>query len=273
MPAATFHEHHLDVDAVVVGAGPAGLAAARALSERGVPYRHLEKGSMVGGLVAAYLEPFADRFSLTEDITFNSEVTAVAPLAGDGAPGEDGWRVTTATGEAVTTRNVLVATGHQVSLPFLDPSVLEVTGNELPLYQRVVAPERPGLYLLGFIQTVGTNIALLEHQAQWVADLLTGSVALPEVEQMRRWIRRGQRAMAKRYLRSERHTMQVDDRRYIRAIAQERRRVPGTDLHLAPRPSGAGGGQDGSSPTRGVSGRMSAALRQVSQRAGSRTGR
>ncbi|MFO7960207.1 MAG: NAD(P)-binding domain-containing protein [Nitriliruptoraceae bacterium] len=490
MSTPTFHEHHLDVDAVVIGAGPAGLAAAKALSERGVTYRHFEKGSMVGGLwridndnggaaayatlhlnssrprtsfpshpmpddwpdypshdlVASYLQDLADRFGLTERITFNAEVVAVEPLDGDGPPGADGWRVATATGETVTAHAVLVANGHhgvpkvpelpgtftgtafhshdyreptvfdgqrvlvigvgnsgmdiacdaaplatqvllstrhgvhvipkyvfgkpvdqlsspltahlpfrverklyellmrasvgrpqdrglptpdhrllgahptvssrlydlvghgdievvgdvaslegdkvrfvdgrvepvdvlvyatgyQVSLPFLAPEVLEVRDNELPLYQRVVAPERPGLYLLGFIQTVGANIALMEHQAEWVGDLLTGAAVLPPVERMRDWIRRDRRIMAKRYLRSERHTMQVDYWRYIRAIEHERQRSGETDLRVTPRAAGTVGSDgDAAAPGR-VSDRVSAALRQVSERAATRTGR
>ncbi len=484
MSRSTFPPDHLDVEAVVIGAGPAGLAAAKTLAARGVSYRQFEKGSMVGGLwridndngaaaayetlhlnssrprtafpshpmpedwpdypshdlVASYFQDLADRFGLTERITFNAEVVAVEPLDGDGPPGAEGWQVTTATGETVTTRAVLVANGHhgvprlpelpgsftgtsfhshdyreptvfdgkrvlvlgvgnsgmdiacdaaplaeqvllstrhgvhvipkyafgkpvdqlsspltarlpftveralyellvrasvgrpqdrglprpdhrllgahptvssqlydlvghgdievvgdvealegdkvrftdgrveavdvlvyatgyQVSLPFLAPAVLEVQDTQLPLYHRVVAPERPGLYLLGFIQTVGANIALMEHQAEWVGDLLTGEAVLPSVEEMRDWVRRDRRAMARRYLRSERHTMQVDYWRYIRAIEQERQRKGQAGLRITPRLG------DAVAVTRGVSGRASAALRLVSERAADRVGR
>jgi hypothetical protein len=41
---------------------------------------------------------------------------------------------------------------------------------------------------------------------------------------MQAWIRADRHAMAKRYVRSERHTMQVDFWRYIRAIRQARQR-------------------------------------------------
>ena len=437
---------HLDVDAVVIGAGPAGLAAAKAVRERGLTYRHFEKGSMVGGLwridndndaaaaypslhlnssrhrtqfpsspmpedwpdfpshalVARYFQDFADDHGLTEAITFRAAVTAVTPLAGPGPRGEDlpgahGWEVTTTTGETVTAGAVLVANGHhavprepefagsfhgtrfhsldytdpaifadrrvlvigvgnsgmdiacdaarvaehvllstrrgvhvlpkyafgrpidhlslpasaylpfpverrlyeaitrlavgrpedrglprpdhrlleahptvssqlhdlvghgdievvgdvaalegdavrftdgrvepvdvlvtatgyEVALPFLDPHVLEVRDNELELYQRVVAPDRPGLYLVGFVQTVGANIALMEHQAQWIGDLLTGRCVLPSREEMHRWITADRAALAARYQRSARHTLQVDYWRYIRAIGQERAR-------------------------------------------------
>lgn len=451
---------HLDVDAVVIGAGPAGLAAARALRTRGLSYRHFEKGSMVGGLwridndngaaaaydslhlnssrqrtqfpshpmpddwpdypshalVARYFQGFADDHGLTERITFRAAVTEVAPLdgaPGDGAPGdgwqgggrapdggragEHGWQVTTDTGEQVTTAAVLIANGHHalprepqlegtftgtrfhshtytdpavftgqrvlvigvgnsgmdiacdaaplaehvllstrhgvhvlpkyafgrpidhlslpasaylpfpverrlyeaitrlavgrpedrglprpdhrlleahptvssqlydlvghgdievvgdvaalegdhvrftdgriepvdvlvtatgydIALPFVSEDVLGVHDNALDLYQRVVPPERPGLYLVGFVQTVGANIALMEHQAEWIADLLTGRCVLPAREAMHRWIAHDRAAMAARYQRSTRHTLQVDYWRYIRAIGAERAR-------------------------------------------------
>lgn len=431
----------LDTDAVVIGAGAAGLAAARSLAVRGLSYRHLEKGSMVGGLwqidndnggaaayetlhlnssrprtqfpshpmpedwpdypshelMARYLRDFADHFSLTERITFHTEVTDVRPRPGEGPPGTHGWTVTTSGGETITTRAVLVANGHHgtprrlalpgtftgtrfhahdyreptvfagrtvlvvgvgnsgldiacdaaplaeqvllstrhgvhiipkyafgrpvdqlsspltarlpfrverllyetlvrlsvgrpedrglpkpdhrllsahpsvssrlydavghgdvavvgdivevdgttvrfadgrreevdvlveatgydVHLPFLSADVLEVHDNQLPLYRRVVPVDRPGLFLVGFIQTVGSSVPLMEHQTEWIAEVLTGAVDLPSPAAMRRWIRQDRRAMARRYLRSARHTMQVDYWRYIRDLAEERAR-------------------------------------------------
>lgn len=429
----------LDTDAVVIGAGAAGLAAARSLAVRGLDYRHLEKGSMVGGLwridndnggaaayeslhlnssrprtqfpsypmpadwpdypshalMAAYLQDYADHFGLTERIDVRTEVTSVRPRPGDGPPGAHGWAVTTGTGETITARAVLVANGHHgtprrlsapgsftgtrfhahdyrepsgfagrrvlvvgvgnsgldiacdaapladrvllstrhgvhvipkyafgrpvdqlssplaarlpfrlerllyellvrvsvgrpedrglprpdhrllsahpsvssrlydavghgdievvgdierldgttvhladgrreeidvlveatgydVRLPFLAADVLEVRDNVLPLYRRVVPVDRPGLFLVGFIQTVGANVALMEHQTEWIAEVLTGAVALPTPAAMRRWIRHDRRAMARRYQRSARHTMQVDYWRYIRDLTEER---------------------------------------------------
>ncbi|QKJ19372.1 flavin-containing monooxygenase [Microbacterium hominis] len=46
-PAAV---HPLESTVCVIGAGPAGLAVARALSERGIDYTHLERHSQVGGV-------------------------------------------------------------------------------------------------------------------------------------------------------------------------------------------------------------------------------
>jgi dimethylaniline monooxygenase (N-oxide forming) len=436
-----------DTDVCIIGAGPAGLAAAKALVDRRIAFRWFEKGSMVGGLwridndngaavayrtlhlnssrqrtqfpsypmpddwpdypshelVARYFQDFADRFGLTERVTFDAEVTSVVPLPGPGATGAsgaigaNGWRVATANGEVVTCRAVLVANGHHshprvpalpgafdgtvfhssayrnptvfadrdvlvvgvgnsgmdiacdaaklarrvllatrhgvhvipkyafgrpvdhlstpisaylpfpveralyeavmrlavgrpearglptpdhrlleahptvsaelldrvghgditmtrapvalegdrvrfdddtaepvdvlvyatgydIALPFLAPEVFEVSDNRMPLYLRVVAPDRPGLFFLGFLQTIGANVALMEHQARWVGDLLGGACELPSVAAQRAWIAADERAMAARYVRSERHTIQVDYWRYIRAVRQARLR-------------------------------------------------
>lgn len=121
--------------------------------------------------------------------------------------------------------DVLVyATGYSVALPFLDRALYDPAGNTMPLYQRVLTPKLPGLFFVGFIQTVGSNIPLVEYQSEWVGDLMTGAASLPSEEKIERWIARDQAAMRKRYLRSERHTMQVDFWRYRRALRRCRKR-------------------------------------------------
>jgi dimethylaniline monooxygenase (N-oxide forming) len=163
--------------------------------------------------------------------------------------------------------DVLVyATGYDVTLPFLAPEVLAAPGNVLDVYLRVVPPRRPGLFLVGFVQTVGANIALMEHQAEWVGDLLTGACELPSVEEMEAWIRDDRRAMAKRYVRSERHTMQVDFWRYIRAVRQARRRGAA--------PAGERSGGKAVDTTGRVAARLTAATEPLRRRVGAlRTGR
>ncbi len=138
----------------------------------------------------------------------------------------DGRTVHFADGTSVQADLLVHATGYDVSLPFFAPQVYDPAHNRMPLYQRVLTPERPGLYFVGFIQTVGANVALFEYQAEWVGDLLTGAAVLPGDDEMRRWIEHDQAAQARRYTHSERHTMQVDYWRYIRAIKQERARRP-----------------------------------------------
>ena len=59
-----------------------------------------------------------------------------------------------------------------------------------------------------------------------MADLLEGRVELPDRDRMRRVIEREDRRMAKRYVASKRHTIQVDFLPYMRTLRRERRRWP-----------------------------------------------
>jgi hypothetical protein len=133
----------------------------------------------------------------------------------------DGDKVAFVDGTTEEVDVVVYATGYNVSLPFLE-GVYSTEHNKMPLYLRVVPPDLPGLYFMGFIQTVGSGIPLTEYQAEWVGDLITGEVPMPSRDEMRRWIDADQKAMAKRYVRSERHTMQVDYWRYIKTMKEAR---------------------------------------------------
>jgi dimethylaniline monooxygenase (N-oxide forming) len=142
----------------------------------------------------------------------------------------DGETVWFDDGTSVHADTVVYATGYQVTLPFLDPEVFDCTGNRMPLYLRVVPPQRPGLFFIGFIQTVGSGIPLYEYQAEWVADVLTGAAVLPSPDEMARQITADEAALNKRYVRSTRHTMQVDYWRYIRRMKEARAKVANPSL-------------------------------------------
>jgi dimethylaniline monooxygenase (N-oxide forming) len=138
----------------------------------------------------------------------------------------DGRTITFAEGSSVEADLLVHATGYRVSLPFLAPEVFDPSANWMHLYQRFVAPDRPGLYFIGFIQPVGSSVSLTEPQAQWVADVIMGRAVLPSVEHMHEWIVEDEAAMAARYTASPLHTMQVDYWRYERALRHERARRP-----------------------------------------------
>lgn len=143
----------------------------------------------------------------------------------------DGNRASFVDGASCEVDLVVFATGYRITLPFLDQP--DPPDNRLHLYQRVVDPDRPGLWFVGFIQTVGAGISLFEHQSEWVGDLLTGACRLPSETAMREWIVRDQRTLAKHYVRSARHTIQVEYWRYVHALQAERRR--GAEVNLRKR--------------------------------------
>jgi dimethylaniline monooxygenase (N-oxide forming) len=120
---------------------------------------------------------------------------------------------------------IVYCTGYKISFPFLPAHMISAPDNRIPLYRRVVDPEHPGLYFIGLIQPLGAIMPIAELQSEWVADILEGKVQLPSRAVMRDVIRREDERMAKRYVRSPRHTIQVDFYPYMRTLRRERRRV------------------------------------------------
>jgi dimethylaniline monooxygenase (N-oxide forming) len=120
---------------------------------------------------------------------------------------------------------VVYCTGYKITFPFLGEEVFPVRDNRLPLYRRVVAVERPGLYFIGFIQPLGPIMPIAEAQAEWVADLLKGTANLPSVGEMQAEIGDYEQRMGKRFVASKRHTIEVDFHPYLREIRREQKRV------------------------------------------------
>jgi dimethylaniline monooxygenase (N-oxide forming) len=119
---------------------------------------------------------------------------------------------------------VVWCTGYKISFPFLDPELISAPDNEIPLYLRVVSPEHPGLYFIGLLQPLGAIMPLAEAQSEWIADVIEGKVELPPAEEMQAEIHRDRERMAKRYVASKRHTIQVDFHPYLRRLRRERRK-------------------------------------------------
>ena len=135
-------------------------------------------------------------------------------------------------GTSVEVDTIVWCTGYRVTFPFLSSAVMEVKGNRVSLFRRVVHPEAPGLYFIGLVQPLGAIMPIAELQSEWLADLFEGSAALPEPEVMRREIEREEAAMRKRYVVSTRHTIQVDYYPYMRLLSKERKRRRGVKRTL-----------------------------------------
>jgi dimethylaniline monooxygenase (N-oxide forming) len=120
---------------------------------------------------------------------------------------------------------VVYCTGYEIEFPFLDEGVFAAVENRMPLYRRAVSVENPGLYFIGFLQPLGPIMPLAEAQSEWVADLLSGSAALPPAAEMRQEIAGYERWLGKRYVSSKRHTIEVDFHPYLRQIRRERKRA------------------------------------------------
>jgi hypothetical protein len=63
-----------------------------------------------------------------------------------------------------------------------------------------------------------------EQQAHWVAEQLSGDYVLPDPATLSRMLARQRQELFDRYVRSRRHTMQVDPERYLSELLLERER-------------------------------------------------
>jgi thioredoxin reductase len=135
----------------------------------------------------------------------------------------DGDKVHFVDGTAEQIDAIIYCTGYKISFPFLDGDITAAADNKIGLYRRVVDPDHPGLYLVGLVQPLGAIMPLAEEQSKWIADLLDGTATLPTPAEMRRSIADYDRKIAKRYVASKRHTIQVDFRAYLTEIRRERK--------------------------------------------------
>jgi hypothetical protein len=114
---------------------------------------------------------------------------------------------------------IIYATGYRTSFPFLRREVFAVEDNKpVALYRRIVAPDRPGLYMIGLVQPIGATIPLVEIQAKWLAGVLAGELRLPGREEMQAEIATHRREVERTYVGSPRYTLEVDFRTYARQL-------------------------------------------------------
>ncbi len=119
---------------------------------------------------------------------------------------------------------IVYCTGYKVTFPFFDESFLAAKDNDLPLFLRVFHPDHARLAFVGLLQPLGAIMPLAEAQGRWLARWLRGEYALPSRTEMGRRIEEDRRRMFARYVKSKRHTMQVDFDDYLLDLDRELRR-------------------------------------------------
>ena len=119
---------------------------------------------------------------------------------------------------------IIYATGYRTSFPFIDRALFEVADGPVALYRRMLPPGLPGLYMVGLVQPIGPTIPLVEIQARWLAQVLSGAVALPGPELMHQEIDRHRRRQRRRYVGSARYALEVDFREYAAQLRGDMRR-------------------------------------------------
>ncbi|MBJ7520065.1 MAG: NAD(P)-binding domain-containing protein [Solirubrobacteraceae bacterium] len=118
---------------------------------------------------------------------------------------------------------VIYCTGYKVTFPFFAEDLISAPDNHIELFRRVWHPDHANLAFIGLLQPLGAVMPLAEAQGRWVARYLRGEYRLPSPAQMREDIRRDLASMARRYVSSKRHTIQVDFDDYLWHLAREER--------------------------------------------------
>ncbi len=136
---------------------------------------------------------------------------------------------------------IIYCTGYKVTFPFFDEDFISAPDNELPLYRRVFKPDVDNVFFVGLLQPLGAVMPLSEAQGRWIATYLRGEYGLPSPAEVEAEIRSDREEMAKRYVKSKRHTMQVDFETYLHELDKEiragaeRARANGYKLPIEPK--------------------------------------
>lgn len=137
----------------------------------------------------------------------------IAELKGD--------RVAFVDGTEVEADIVVYCTGYRITFPFFDEDFISAPDNDIALYRRVFKPGMENLFFIGLLQPLGAVMPIAEAQGRWIASYLSGEYALPSVAEMQAEMASDRAEMAKRYVSSKRHTIQVDFEEYMLGVERE----------------------------------------------------
>ncbi len=155
--------------------------------ERALQQRILEEYQRLGIQAGQYLPaPAFDlkRIRLTPGIELLQQIQAGAILPRPPIARLDGGEAVFVDGTRALADVIIAATGYHISLPFVDPSVVEVTRDTMWLYRHVFPPRWPTLAFIGFC-TVGAPVPpAVELQCRWVAAVWAGRLSLPHADHM-----------------------------------------------------------------------------------------
>jgi cation diffusion facilitator CzcD-associated flavoprotein CzcO len=120
---------------------------------------------------------------------------------------------------------VILATGYELSIPFLDPSLYLDAQGKPALYLNAVSPAHPGLYFAGLIQANGSIWRLAALQGQLIANAIVSSQSVPE--EARAFRERAMRNVGavsrERFVASDRHKLEANYFDYARLLKKTAR--------------------------------------------------
>jgi hypothetical protein len=136
----------------------------------------------------------------------------------------DGRTITFTDGSSEEFDALIAATGYTVDFPFLAPDLIGNNDTRLPLYKRVIPPDHPGLYFVGYFNIDWASNPVYEQQALWIADIEAGRCGLPGAAEMWADVEAQEEHIRRRYLTSPRMNLEVEYGPYVATLQKERKR-------------------------------------------------
>lgn len=123
-----------------------------------------------------------------------------------------GLVISTEQGEGELKADVIIAcTGYdQFDHPFLPKDFIrspETPGNRVDLYKLIVSPRYDNLFMMGFVELVGSAAPAFEAQARWACAVVSQRIKLPPRPKMMEEVREFQAWQEKHFLGTERHAL------------------------------------------------------------------
>ncbi len=122
----------------------------------------------------------------------------------------DGRTITFADGSRDDFDVLIGATGFLLDLDFIKPDVMEIKGNSLDLYMRIVPPKHRGLYFLAFFNSDSALNWIAEGQIRWLREFELGRAQLPTEPEMWTEIAERKAWVAKHFKDTPRHGIEVE---------------------------------------------------------------
>lgn len=113
---------------------------------------------------------------------------------------------------------IIYCTGYRISFPFFDARLLAAPNNDIRLWNHMVKPDIDNLYFVGLFQPIGAVMPMAERQSKLIAAHIVGRLQFPSPVQMQTEIDKDWNSMQQRYVKSARHTIQVDAEPYMRRL-------------------------------------------------------
>ncbi|HVB68723.1 MAG TPA: NAD(P)-binding domain-containing protein [Acetobacteraceae bacterium] len=176
-----------------------------------------------GDITKLGFKPPGELVHTTSNATVVTDIAYRRITVQQGIESVEGKRIRFSDGSEEEFDALIAATGYRIDLDFIPPEVVQVVDNRLDLYLRIIPPDWPGLFFLGFFNTDTALNMVFEHQARFVREILLNNATPPDPKAMRQAIAERHAWYANRFKHTPRHTIEEEHVRYLNDLRRATR--------------------------------------------------